>query len=583
MAALLIFAWIGGPKPALLMGPLLLLLSRLVAEGPDRWAGLEPQQLVGLSVVTLIATTTGLAGQYRRHVGAVTRQHARTLQQQARALNQATIVFRSMDGLITDWSEGPQRLFGWTSEEACGKPLHDLLSTRFADTPESIDEALMSEGQWRGEVTMRHKNGADLQVSTLWILYRDEDDEPIGVAEVWSDVTELRCAEAAILEASRRKDEFLAMLAHELRNPLAPIRTGLEVLRLCRDDVKEFNEIHGMMDRQMTQLVTLIDDLLDASRITHGKFELRKTRVALPDVIKSAMEAVAPAIEHARHQLTVSLPTSAVQLDADPNRLAQVISNLLDNACKYTSPGGTLSLTVTDHSHEVSISVADNGRGIPTEALGSVFDMFNRNNLDGIAACSGLGIGLALVKSIVEMHGGTVVAKSDGVGHGSEFVVRLPAIAEAAAASDGPAAPTVNSGPRRVLVVDDNVDAARTLSMVVRNLGNEVHLAFDGLEAIAAAERLLPEVVVLDLGMPKLDGYGAARHIRQQPWGKRITLIALTGWGQDEDKRKTKEAGFDYHMAKPADLNELRRLISSCRESGEDDAPKVFPISSMVG
>jgi PAS domain S-box-containing protein len=583
VAALLFFAWVGGPKPALLMGPLLLLLARLASEEPDRWSSMKPQEVMGLAVVTLVATTTGLAGQYRRRVAAVTRQHARTLQQQARALNQATIVFRSIDGRITDWSEGPQRLFGWTATEACGASLHELLSTRFAETRSSIDNRLMSEGQWHGEVTMRHKNGADLQVSTHWILYRDEENEPIGVAEVWSDVTELRCAEASIRDASRRKDEFLAMLAHELRNPLAPIRTGLEVLRLCRDDLHEFNEIHGMMDRQMRQLVALIDDLLDASRITHGKFELRKMRVVLPDIIKSAVETVAPAMEDAHHQLTVNLPTLPVHLDADPNRLAQVISNLLDNACKYTPPGGEIRLTVTAHGHEVSISVVDNGRGIPEGSLNSVFEMFNRNNLDGIATCSGLGIGLALVKTIVEMHGGTVSARSNGAGQGSEFLVRLPAISDAATAADGPTTHTVNGDVRRVLVVDDNVDAVRALSIVVKRLGNEVHMAYDGLEAIAAAEKWLPEIVILDLGMPKLDGYGAARHIRQQTWGKGMTLIALTGWGQDEDKRKTKEAGFDYHLAKPADLDELRRLISSGRQFPEPDTPTALPITSVVG
>jgi PAS domain S-box-containing protein len=582
VAALLIFAWFGGPKPALLMGPLILFLARVTSEEPDRWSSMKPQEVMGLAVVTLVATTTGLAGQYRRRVAAVTRQHARTLEQQARALNQATIVFRSIDGRITDWSEGPQRLLGWTAIEACGNSLHELLSTRFAETRSSIDDKLLSEGQWHGEVTMRHKNGNDLQVSTHWILYRDEENEPIGVAEVWSDVTELRCAEAAVRNASRRKDEFLAMLAHELRNPLAPIRTGLEVLRLCRDNLQEFNEIHGMMDRQMRQLVALIDDLLDASRITHGKFELRKTRVVLPDIIKSAVETVAPAIEDAHHQLTVNLPTLPVHLDADPNRLAQVISNLLDNACKYTPPGGEISLTVTAHGHEVSISVVDNGRGISAESQNSVFEMFNRDNLDGIVTCSGLGIGLALVKTIVEMHGGAVSADSNGVGHGSEFLVRLPAIAEVAAVVDGPTASTANGGARRVLVVDDNVDAVRTLSMVVKKLGNEVHLAYDGLEAIAAAEKFFPEVVILDLGMPKLDGYGAARHIRQQPWGKGITLIALTGWGQDEDKQKTKEAGFDYHLAKPANLDELRRLISSRRQLIEPDTPMALPINSVV-
>jgi len=585
VAALLGFAWFGGFKPALLMAPLLLLLSRLAKDDASRWAPMASQEMVGLAFVTLVAATTGLAGEYRRRVRTVTRKHAQKLRHQARALSQAPIVFRTVDGRITEWNEGLQRLCGWTADEARGQLLHEFLDTRFPTSRAAIDQEMVRFGQWRGEVTMRHKNGNDLHVAMHWILYGDDGHQPIGVAEVWSDVTELRSAEAAVREADRRKDEFLAMLAHELRNPLAPIRTGIELLRLIQDDPDEVDATRNMMERQMTQLVTIVDDLLDVSRITRGKFELRKTKVALRDIISSAVEAVAPTMKHAQHKLTVNLPQSAIHLNADPHRLAQVISNLLDNAAKYTPQGGVVTLIATLQGNLASLVVADNGVGISAESLTSIFDMFNRSRHEGIAAFSGLGIGLALVKAIVEMHGGTVAAQSEGVGRGAQFLVHLPVLAEPSASVDAPlacdAAPPNDA--RRVLVVDDNIDAANALRLVIKKLGNEVQVAYDGRDAVAAAEQFLPEVIFLDLGMPHLDGYGAAQQIRERSWGKDMTLIALTGWGQDADKQRTSEAGFDHHLVKPADLKDLQRLLDSCRRRNGVAEPSPRPVGATVG
>jgi PAS domain S-box-containing protein len=568
MTAVLVFAWIGGLGPALLMSPLLLFLSRLVREEPERWIAMTSQESMGLAVVMLVTASTGLAGQYRRRIRAVTEQHAQKLRDQSRALNQAPIVFRSTDGRITEWHEGAERLCGWTADEAQGRMLHELLATRFPQPLEVIEAELARTGQWRGEVMSRHKNGSELHVAAHWILYRDNEDNPIGVAEVLSDVTELRRAEAAVREADQRKDEFLAMLAHELRNPLAPIRTGLELLRLVQDDPKQIETTREIMERQMKQLVTLVDDLLDVSRITRGKLELRKTSVALRDVVSTAVEAAQPGIDVAGHKLTVTLPTSDIYLQADPHRLAQVISNLLDNAAKYTPPGGAISLVAEGFENDVVVTVTDNGVGIPPDMLERVFEMFTRSSQDSKVQHAGLGIGLALVKQIVEMHGGQVEARSEGRGRGAQFILRLPILEEAPAIVAIPDAPEEPAGQakRRVLIVDDNVDAVRVLSVVVKKLGNEVCLAYDGVQAIAAAEQFLPEVVLLDLGMPKLDGYGAARHIRQQPWGQEMTLIALTGWGQDTDKQRTKAAGFDHHLVKPADPAELRRLLVNGRQ-----------------
>jgi PAS domain S-box-containing protein len=529
---------------------------------------------VGLAVVLLVTTSTGLAGQYRRRIRAVTEQHAQNLRDQARALSQAPIVFRSIDGQITQWNEGTERMCGWSADEARGRVLHELLSTRFPQPPELIEEELASTGQWQGEVISRHKNGNELHVAAHWILYRDNVGNPIGVAEVLSDVTELRRAEAAVREADRRKDEFLAMLAHELRNPLAPIRTGLELLRLVKDDPQQIETTREIMERQMKQLVTLVDDLLDVSRITRGKLELRKTSVALHEVVSNAIEAAKPGIDAGGHKLTVTLPPSAVYLKADPHRLAQVLSNLLDNAAKYTPAGGEISLLAQRNEGGIVLSVSDNGIGIPADMLERVFEMFTRSSQEAAAQHSGLGIGLALVKTIVDMHGGHVEACSAGPGRGAIFTIRLPVVEETPVVAELPNVPVeaADETKRRVLIVDDNIDAVRVLSIVVKKLGNEVCVAYDGVEAIAAAEQFLPEVVLLDLGMPKLDGYGAARHIRQQPWGQSITLIALTGWGQDADKQRTKAAGFDHHLVKPADPAELRRLLADgrrCASSAE--------------
>jgi two-component system CheB/CheR fusion protein len=436
-----------------------------------------------------------------------------------------------------------------------------LLQSRFPRPLDEIQAELIEAGQWQGEVIHRHKDGRELHVQAHWILYRDKSGSPIGVAEIHNDVSELRRAEAAIRMADRRKDEFLAVLAHELRNPLAPIRSGLELMKLAGHDQKLVEQTRGVMERQMQQLVRLVDDLLDVSRITRGKLELRKCQVILADVMRSAVEAAKPAIEKAGHQLTVNVPEDALRLHADAHRLAQVLSNLLDNAAKYTPRGGRIRLSAERYDSDVVVSVKDSGIGIPTAMLDGVFEMFTRVERSGDTVGSGLGIGLALVKSIVEMHGGQVEARSEDTG--TEFQVRLP-LALDSATVDAPAAlrSAGNVLPRRVLVVDDNEAAANLLSAHVEKLGNQVHVAYDGEAAIELAGRFQPDIVFMDLAMPKLDGYGAARHIREQPWGREIVLVALSGWGQDGHKKRAEEAGFDHHLVKPADTAQLERLLS---------------------
>ena len=369
---------------------------------------------------------------------------------------------------------------------------------------------------------------------------------------------------AALKEADQRKDEFLAMLAHELRNPLAPIRNAVQIFRGFGPPVPELKWATEVIARQVHQMTRLVDDLLDVSRITRGKIELRKERVELSSIINSAVEASRPLIDKLGHELSVTLPARPIYLEADSTRFAQVILNLLNNAAKYTDEAGQIALSAQRDQDRVIISVKDTGVGIPPDMLSRVFDMFTQVEGSIERAEGGLGIGLTLVNRLVEMHGGTVEARSEGLGRGSEFVITLPVAtkAEEVQAAAARTDEAERSSARRILVVDDNQDAADSLVILLRMRGNEVRMARDGLEAVGAAAAFRPDVVLLDIGLPKLNGYEAARQIREQSGGHDILMIALTGWGQDEDRRRSQEAGFDYHLTKPVDFDALQRLLA---------------------
>jgi PAS domain S-box-containing protein len=378
------------------------------------------------------------------------------------------------------------------------------------------------------------------------------------------DTTRLREAEQALRDADRRKDEFIATLAHELRNPLAPLRNGLQVMKLTKDDPQRVEEVRDIMERQLEQMVHLIDDLMDVSRITRGKVQLRMARVDLKQPIEAAIETSRPLIDECGHNFTVYMPTQPIFVDADATRLAQIVANLLNNAAKYTDRGGNITLSVERQADDVVIAVRDSGIGIPTEMLDSVFEAFAQVDRSLEKSQGGLGIGLSLVKGLVEMHGGTVEAHSDGPGKGSEFVIRLPA----AVPPDKHAVGTCGNGHalapahRCVLIVDDNRDAANSLAVMLRLQGLNAQTAHDGLEAIQIAAASRPDVVLMDIGMPKLNGYDAARRIRSEPWGKDIKLIALTGWGHEQDRQKSSDAGFDHHLVKPVDEAALLNLLA---------------------
>jgi signal transduction histidine kinase/CheY-like chemotaxis protein len=411
-----------------------------------------------------------------------------------------------------------------------------------------------------------------------WELHRMMlPDGEYGVVCYYYDSTKLREAEQAhaqarelLSEADRRKDEFLAMLAHELRNPLAAIRNAAQILRVKGGEDATLHSASEMLDRQVGQMVRLVDDLLDVSRITRGKIELRKERVELASVVNHAVEAVRPLFESKGNELTVTMPLQKIHLDADPTRLSQVVGNLLNNACKFTKPGGRVKLAVEvvkggeSSGGEAVIRVTDNGAGIAADQLEHIFDLFVQADTSLEREHSGLGIGLTLVKNLVEMHDGKVVAQSQGIGDGSEFEVRLPVVigmtqVPAESPGAGAAAAAVH---RRILIVDDNRDSADSLAMLLKLSGHEVHAAFDGLEALAAAADLRPDVILVDLGLPKLNGYEVARRIRETQGAKPV-LVALTGLGQAEDRRRSEEAGFNVHMVKPVDLATLQKLLAA--------------------
>jgi signal transduction histidine kinase len=370
---------------------------------------------------------------------------------------------------------------------------------------------------------------------------------------------------AQLTEANCRKDEFLATLAHELRNPLAPIRNALELLKHADGDLTLMEQARSMMERQLAQMVRLIDDLLDISRITRGKLNLRKERVELAAVVQSAVEASRPLIEAQAHQCTITLPPAPIYLEADPIRLAQVFANLLTNAAKYTEKRGHIWLTAERLGGEVVMSIRDTGIGIAAEHLTHIFEMFSQVAPALERSHGGLGIGLALVRGLVELHGGKVEVRSAGLGQGSEFIVRLPVVDKPVPTRREPNGNGEKSpaGPKcRILVVDDNRDAADSLALMLRLTGHEIEIAYDGLEAVQAAAAFRPDVVVLDIGLPKMNGYEAARHIREQPWGQGMALIALTGWGQEEDKRRALEVGFDHQLTKPVEAVALEKLLA---------------------
>ncbi len=484
-----------------------------------------------------------------------------------------SVVVTDLNGIVTYWNEGATRLFGWTALEMVGRHYADRFPepTRTLIADQIRDRAGGSE--WAGEYEDYRKDGSRVWIDARVSRVADLAGRPLGILGLAHDITERKQAVESLREANRRKDEFLALLAHELRNPLAPLRNGLQVMRLASGDPAAVAQARAMMERQLGHMVRLIDDLLDISRINSNKMELRRTRVLLADVLANAVEMARPLIDASELTLAVSLPSERVALDADLTRLAQVFGNLLANSAKYTDRGGHIWLSALRRGEDVFVSVRDDGIGIPADSLSSVFDIFSQVDRSIERATGGLGIGLALVKGLVEMHAGTVTAQSGGPGMGSTFTVRLPAVVstpEPMTTETPDRGPSTGGARRRILVVDDNRDSAISLARVLKLLGNEVHTAHDGVAATEAAHEFQPEIILMDVGMPRLNGYEATRRIRGQPWGRSIIIIALTGWGQDGDRLLSREAGCDGHLVKPVNLADLEKLLTALTPLGSN-------------
>lgn len=468
--------------------------------------------------------------------------------------------------IVRLWNPAAEKLFGWRAAEVLGKSLPIVPRDKIDEFDLFHSRAAKGEGYYDLDTFRRTKSGSHVYISlSAAPLY--EGGKVTGVMEIMSDVTSRRKAEGALRNSARTKDEFLATLAHELRNPLAPLRNAIEILQMQGVQTPESQWALDIMARQMKQMTRLIDDLLDIARITGNKLELKKEVIALSDVLRVAIETSRPLIESSGHEFSVSMPDSPVYLKGDLVRIAQAISNLLNNAAKYTEAGGRIWLTADCRGHEIVIIVRDSGIGITAEMLPHVFDMFRQGERPSGGSKGGLGIGLTLAKRLIKMHRGSIRVESKGAGKGSSFAVHLPIIVDEATETHA-TAPTTQAAPMRILIVDDNEDAVSTLNMMLHLVGHDTRTARDGIEAVDLANTYRPNVILLDIGMPRMNGYEAAATIRKQSWGQNMALVAMTGWGQESDRIKSKEAGFDEHLVKPIDPQMLLRLLKRIEQKG---------------
>jgi PAS domain S-box-containing protein len=460
-------------------------------------------------------------------------------------------------------------LLGYSKAEFVGKELWQLGLFRDVEDSKAAFQKLQTQGYIRYEhLPLETKDGRKVDVEFVSNVYQ-VDHRQIIQCNI-RDITERRRLERqtqeqaeALAELHRRKDEFLAMLSHELRNPLSAIFNALHILRLQDTENPVQQKAKIVIERQVGQLAHLVDDLLEVSRVITGRIQLHQERLEMRGIVERAIESARPLIDRHQHELSVSLPAEPLWLRADPTRLEQIIVNLLNNAAKYTDEGGQIWLTAQQEGSEVVLRVRDTGVGIAPELLPRIFDLFTQADRTLDRSQGGLGIGLSLVQRIVELHGGTVEAHSRGLGHGSEFIVRLPALSLATKLIAPLETAKQPVQPSRILVVDDNIEAADVLVMMLQMFGHEAQAAYSGQTALEMAVQYQPNVVLLDIGLPKMDGYEVARHLRQHPQTKEVWVIALTGYGQDSDRQRTQETGFDYHLVKPVDPRKLRDLLAT--------------------
>jgi PAS domain S-box len=474
------------------------------------------------------------------------------------------IISKDLHGIITSWNGGATRIFGYRPEEIVGLPVTVLIPPDRHDEEAGILNRIRRGNRIEHFETVRQrKDGTLVDVSLTVSPIKDEAGNIVGASKIARNIGRLKKVEEELRIADQRKNHFLATLAHELRGPLAPLSNALQVLRLT-EDKKSHADAADVMDRQLRLMSRLIDDLLDVGRITSGKLVLKTEQASIAAILRHALEASTAEIEAGAHRLHINLPPDETLVEADPVRLAQVFSNLLTNAARYTPSGGEIRLNTIREPGRVIVTVSDNGIGIPAEKISDIFELFTQ--VEGALETSsrGLGIGLTLARQLVEMHQGTIEAHSDGPGTGSRFTVSIPTINAAPRPHEQNPPPSPGGTPaRRVLVVDDNVDSAQSLAMIMKILGHDARVVHDGLAAVAAAEEFVPEIILMDIGMPKLDGYEACSRIRTLSAKPRPFMIALTGWGQEEDRRRCREAGFDLHLVKPIDAQTLIRALES--------------------
>ena len=482
------------------------------------------------------------------------------------------------EGRVASWNAGAERLLGFKEEEILGHEIAQLFTPDDIEkgAPEQELKEALATGRGSDDRWHVRKDGTYLFGSGVTTPLRDDRGALRGFVKVMRDQTEkkqmeeeLRNRAEALAKADREKDEFLAVLAHELRNPLAPVFYALHILDRDPDPVVQ-RQTRGIVERQVHRLARLIDDLLDVSRISTGKIDLRREQVALRRIVENAVEVAGPLFEARKHEITVSLPPEEVWLEADAARLEQVLSNLLNNAAKFTGDGGKIWIVAERPDDHVFLRVKDTGVGMDPELTERVFDLFAQGSRSLDRPQGGLGIGLTLAHRLVEMHGGTITAHSDGMGKGSEFVISLPVMPRASAAQAGPREPVAPPARSlRLLVVDDSEDTAEMMSTLLGMAGHDVRVAHSGPAALKAAAAHQPDAIVLDIGLPGLDGYQVAQRLRQDPAMKDVVLIAASGYGQESDRRRSREAGFDHHLVKPVDPQRLQEILAEVAEVAE--------------
>ena len=534
---------------------------RVRKDGSRFWANVvitalrdDDGKLLGFSKITRDLT------ERRLHEDAL-RQSEQRFRLLIDAVQDYAIFMLDPEGIVASWNLGAERIKGYRRDEILGRHFSHFFTEEDRAASKPWEELATARRTGRAEVEgwRVKKNGERFWARVVLTAVHDDEGRLRGYAKVTQDLTERRHAQD-LEKAAKNVNEFIAMLAHELRNPLAPIKMAVEVMAKAPQDAETCEAMRQTIDRQSAQLARIVDDMIDIARITRGSLVIEHAPVELGEVVRCAVETAAPAVAAARHALEVEVPSEGLVVHGDRDRLTQLIANLLNNAARYTPAGGRIWVRAQREGGHALLSVRDTGRGIEPQIIERIFDMFvqGRSVLERVGG--GLGIGLALARRIAELHGGTLDAKSEGANRGAEFVLRLP-LSQAPALAEQPRAEQRTAVPRRILVVDDNIDAATTLDVLLRSLGHETRVAHDGMTALEIAREFRPQVILLDIGMPGLDGYEVARRLRAMNHGQTFRIVAITGWGHETDRKRSKEAGFDLHLVKPVDPSVLVSVL----------------------